>query len=40
MNAFSYFVDATTGEIIGGQKENVFEVEDGLRNDPHNVIEK
>ncbi len=40
MNAFSYFVDATTGEIIGGQRGDVFFGEDGLRNDPHNVIEK
>lgn len=40
MSAFSYFVDSTTGEIIGGEKGSIFESEDGLRNDPHNVIEK
>lgn len=40
MSAFSYFVDATTGEIIGGEIWSVFESEDGLRNDPYNLIEK
>ncbi len=38
--AYTYYIDSTTGEIIGGQLGNDFYSEDGLREDPNNVIEK
>ena len=37
---YSYYVDSTTGEIIGGATCNPLENEKALRNDPNNVIEK
>lgn len=37
---YSYFVDSTTGEIIGGATWNLLESEKTIRNDPNNVIEK
>ncbi len=37
---YTYYVDSTTGEIIGGQLGNDFYSENGLREDPNNVIEK
>lgn len=39
-SAYTYYVDATTGEIIGGQMYDDFYSEDALREDPYNVIEK
>lgn len=38
--SFTYFVDATTGEIIGGKKFNKLISDENLYNDPFNVIEK
>lgn len=40
INSFSYYVDATTGEIIGGNRWNVLASEETIKNDPYNVIEK
>jgi len=40
MPLFTYYVDATTGEIIGGNTGNEFESERTLKNDPGNVIKK
>ncbi len=37
---FTYYIDTTTGEIIGGTTGDTFSTENTLRNDPHNVIEK
>ena len=37
---YTYYIDSTTGEIIGGQLGNDFYSENGLREDPNNVIEK
>ncbi len=37
---FSYYVDCTTGEIIGGQLGNALEEIDNLKKDPYNLIEK
>lgn len=37
---FTYYIDTTTGEIIGGTTGDTFRTENTLRNDPHNVIEK
>lgn len=37
---FTYYIDTTTGEIIGGTTGDTFRSENTLRNDPHNVIEK
>lgn len=37
---YTYYIDSTTGEIIGGQIGDDFYAEDGLRDDPNNVIEK
>lgn len=37
---YTYYVDSTTGEIIGGQLGNDFYSENGIREDPNNVIEK
>ncbi len=39
-DSYTYYVDSTTGEIIGGQRSDVFENEKNLIEDPHNVIEK
>ena len=39
-HGYTYYVDSTTGEIIGGQLGNDFYSENGLREDPNNVIEK
>lgn len=39
-SAYTYYVDSTTGEIIGGNIWDEFANEDTLRNDPNNVIEK
>ncbi len=39
-DAYTYYVDSTTGEIIGGERCDEFEDEQILKNDPHNVIEK
>lgn len=39
-SAYTYYVDSTTGEIIGGNMWDEFANEDILRNDPNNVIEK
>ena len=40
MPDFTYFVDITTGEIIGGQLYSSLLREQQLREDPNNVIEK
>lgn len=40
LNQYSYFVDCTTGEIIGGQKGNASIKIDNLISDPYNLIEK
>ena len=37
---YTYYIDSTTGEIIGGQLGNDFYSEDELREDYNNVIEK
>lgn len=37
---FTYYIDSTTGEIIGGTIGDIFNTEDTIKNDPHNVIEK
>lgn len=37
---YTYYIDSTTGEIIGGQLGNDFYSENSLREDPNNVIEK
>lgn len=37
---YSYYIDSTTGEIIGGEMGDVLETERTIRNDPNNVIEK
>ena len=37
---YTYYVDSTTGEIIGGQLGNDFYSENSIREDPNNVIEK
>ena len=37
---YSYYIDGTTGEIIGGEMGDVLETERTIRNDPNNVIEK
>ena len=37
---YTYYIDSTTGEIIGGQLGNDFYSEDELRKDYNNVIEK
>lgn len=37
---YSYYIDSTTGEIIGGSMGDTFGSENTLKNDPHNVIEK
>lgn len=37
---FTYYIDTTTGEIIGGTTGDPFRTENTIRNDPHNVIEK
>lgn len=39
-SSYTYYVDGTTGEIIGGQMYDDFYSEDVLREDPNNVIEK
>ena len=40
LSAYTYFVDATTGEIIGGQRWNDLESEEMVYNDEYNLIEK
>lgn len=37
---FTYYIDSTTGEIIGGDIGDILSSENTLKNDPHNVIEK
>lgn len=37
---FTYYIDTTTGEIIGGATGDTLRTENTIRNDPHNVIEK
>lgn len=37
---YTYYIDSTTGEIIGGKLGNDFYSENSLREDPNNVIEK
>ncbi len=37
---YTYYIDSTTGEIIGGQLGNDFYSENSIREDPNNVIEK
>lgn len=37
---FAYYIDCTTGEIIGGEKGNVLTSEEQIYNDPYNLIEK
>ncbi len=39
-DSFTYYVDSSTGEIIGGQRGDTLLSEENLRNDPNNVIEK
>lgn len=38
--AYTYFVDATTGEIIGGQRSDGLETEEMIYNDEYNLIER
>ena len=38
--AFTYYVDSTTGEIIGGSTGDVLASEEAERNDVNNVIQK
>lgn len=40
VDSFTYFVDATTGEIIGGATYSPVEKEKNLQEDPYNLIEK
>lgn len=40
LDSFTYYIDVTTGEIIGGQKGNAFSEEKILHEDINNVIEK
>ena len=40
LSAFTYYVDSTTGEIIGGSAGDVIISEEAIRNDINNVIEK
>lgn len=40
MPLFTYYIDSTTGEIIGGDTGDILNSEDTLKNDPNNVIEK
>ena len=40
LSAFTYYVDSTTGEIIGGSAGDVIISEEAIRNDTNNVIEK
>lgn len=40
IDAYTYYVDSTTGEIIGGARYDDFYSEQILREDPGNVIEK
>lgn len=40
VDSFTYFVDATTGEIIGGARYSPVEKEKNLQEDPYNLIEK
>lgn len=40
MPLFTYYIDTTTGEIIGGTTGDIFGTENTIKNDPHNVIEK
>ena len=37
---YTYYIDSTTGEIIGGELGDDFYSEDVLREDPNNVIKK
>ncbi len=39
-SSYTYYVDSTTGEIIGGQMYDDFHSEKALREDTNNVIEK
>ena len=38
--AFTYYIDSTTGEIIGGSAGDVIASEEAERNDVNNVIQK
>ena len=38
--SYTYFVDITTGEIIGGGKADSLYAEEQVKNDPYNLIEK
>ena len=41
LSGFTYYIDATTGEVIGGELGiYILDKEESLYNDPHNVIEK
>lgn len=40
LNAYTYYVDATTGEIIGGELGNPVPGEEGILEDPYNVMNK
>ena len=40
LNEFTYFVDCTTGEIIGGVKWNLLKSEQSVYDDPNNLIIK
>lgn len=40
LSTYTYYVDSTTGEIIGGSRSDDFSNEKILREDPGNVIEK
>ena len=38
--SYTYYIDSTTGEIIGGNRCDDLNNENLLKNDPNNVIEK
>ena len=38
MNSFTYFVDTTTGEIIGGAMYDPRDSEETIKNDPNNLV--
>lgn len=40
LDAYTYYVDATTGEIIGGELGNPVPGEEGILEDPYNVMNK
>ena len=40
MSSYTYYVDSTTGEIIGGERYDKLYVEEQIKEDPYNLIDK